>query len=67
MTTFLAAFLVFLLVVLGMALGMIVQGKRLSGSCGGLNRIDGIDACGACGRSRDDPARAKCRRRHSAG
>jgi hypothetical protein len=33
--TLLAAFALFLLAVLGMAIGALVQGKRLSGSCGG--------------------------------
>ncbi|MEZ6004946.1 MAG: DUF539 domain-containing protein [Planctomycetota bacterium] len=35
METFLAAFLFFLVAVAAMAIGVIFQGKRLSGSCGG--------------------------------
>ncbi|HPF15641.1 MAG: hypothetical protein H6829_00265 [Planctomycetes bacterium] len=35
METFLAAFLFFVLAVAGMAVGVMLQGKRLSGSCGG--------------------------------
>ncbi len=38
MATFLATLVVFGLVTLGMALGVIVQGKRLQGSCGGTGK-----------------------------
>lgn len=42
--TLLVTFSVFLLAVGGMALGWLVQGKILKGSCGGL----GGDQCGIC-------------------
>ncbi|MCP3986322.1 MAG: hypothetical protein GY723_18230 [bacterium] len=35
MATFLATLVIFGLVTVGMALGVMVQGKRLQGSCGG--------------------------------
>ncbi len=35
MTTFVAALAVFLVVMLAMAVGALVQGRRLRGSCGG--------------------------------
>jgi hypothetical protein len=35
MTSFVAAFVLFLLAVAGMAVGVLLKGKRLSGSCGG--------------------------------
>ncbi len=54
------AFLVFLLVIGGMALGVILQGKRITGSCGGLGAIKGIDQCGVCGKSFDDPEVKSC-------
>jgi hypothetical protein len=38
MATFFATLCVFGLVVLGMALGVLVQGKRLQGSCGGTGK-----------------------------
>ena len=38
MATFLATAAIFGLVVLAMALGAIVQGKKLKGSCGGTGR-----------------------------
>ena len=48
MTTFLLAFGLFLLVIVGMALGVIFQGKKLKGSCGGLNAVAGADHCLVC-------------------
>ncbi|QFI55406.1 (Na+)-NQR maturation NqrM [Aeromonas simiae] len=39
MQVFLITFAVFLLVVLGMAIGYIVKKKSISGSCGGLGSI----------------------------
>lgn len=48
MTTFFLAFGLFLLVIVGMALGVIFQGKKLKGSCGGLNAVAGADHCLVC-------------------
>lgn len=50
MTVFAAAFLAFLAAVLLMALGAILSGRRIRGSCGGLGAIPGIesDCAGAC-------------------
>lgn len=53
--TALVAFFVFMMVVIGMAVGVMVQGKRITGSCGGLGAIDGVDQCGVCGRDFSDP------------
>ena len=38
MATFLATLVVFGLVTIAMALGVIIQGKRLQGSCGGSGK-----------------------------
>ncbi len=38
MATFLATFVVVGLVTLGMSLGVLLQGKRLKGSCGGTGK-----------------------------
>lgn len=57
METFIAALAVFALVMLAMALGVMVSGRRLRGSCGGVG-----EAC-RC----DEAARATCAltKRHS--
>ena len=54
------AFFVFLLVIIGMAVGVMVQGKRITGSCGGLGAIKGVDQCGVCGKSLYDPDVQSC-------
>ena len=51
MTTLALTFGLMLLAVLGMALGVIVSGRRLSGSCGGIGGPD--CACDRAGRPRD--------------
>ena len=62
MMTLLMAFLIFALVVLLMSLGVILSGRRLQGSCGGLSNIPGIesDCSGACRRSHGEQG-AACR------
>ncbi|WJG08991.1 (Na+)-NQR maturation NqrM [Aliiglaciecola sp. LCG003] len=47
MSTFILAFGFFLVVVLAMAIGYIVQQKSISGSCGGLGAL-GIDKACDC-------------------
>lgn len=48
MSTFFLAFFILTLVMLGMALGVIFSGKRIKGSCGGLNAISDADQCLVC-------------------
>ena len=48
MTLFLVTFVVFLVVTLGMALGVILMGRTIKGSCGGLNAIGDADKCMVC-------------------
>lgn len=48
MTTFLLTFGLLLLIMLGMALGVIFMGRRIKGSCGGLNAIGDADHCMVC-------------------
>ncbi|NRB01293.1 MAG: (Na+)-NQR maturation NqrM [Rhodobacteraceae bacterium] len=48
MATFAFAFAFFLLVVLGMSLGVILMNKRIKGSCGGLNAIGNGNECLVC-------------------
>ena len=47
MSTFILAFVFFLLVALAMSLGFIVQRKAIAGSCGGLGAL-GIDKACDC-------------------
>ena len=47
--TFVLTLIVLLLVVLGMSIGLIMGGKSIKGSCGGMSAL-GIDtACDICG------------------
>jgi len=48
MATFVFTFGLLLLVMLGMALGVILMDKRIKGSCGGLNAISDADQCLVC-------------------
>ncbi len=52
------AMIIFPLVVIGMAIGVIVMRKPISGSCGGLNNLTGSDKCEVCGVR----AEGKCKR-----
>ncbi len=61
--TVVISFLVMLLVVAGMAVGVIVSGRRITGSCGGLSAIPGVERCDICGRSMEDGSLADCDRR----
>ena len=47
MFVYLVAFLVIALAILGMAIGVVLSDRRLKGSCGGLNTIQGLE--GSCG------------------
>lgn len=49
MNLFFVTFGVFLLVMVGMAVGVIVSNRAIKGSCGGLNDIEGLKgACDIC-------------------
>lgn len=49
MTLFVASFIIMIVAVTAMAIGVIVGGKRIAGSCGGINGIDGLEsACSIC-------------------
>ena len=43
------AFVVFILFFLGMAIGYLVKGKPLKGSCGGVATLMGNESCEICG------------------
>jgi len=46
--TFLLTFVIFLIIVTGMAIGVIMMGKTIKGSCGGLNAVGDADQCMVC-------------------
>lgn len=57
MSTYVIAFSVFLISVLAMAVGVMITGRRIQGSCGGLaNAVTnerGEKVCGYCGLTAD--------------
>ncbi|KEJ87860.1 (Na+)-NQR maturation NqrM [Sulfitobacter donghicola] len=48
MATFLFTFGLLLLIMLGMAAGVMFAGRTIKGSCGGLNAISDADQCLVC-------------------
>ncbi|MCA0918742.1 (Na+)-NQR maturation NqrM [Pseudooceanicola nanhaiensis] len=48
METAILAFVFLCLIVFGMAVGVIFSGRRIKGSCGGLNAIGDADQCLVC-------------------
>lgn len=60
MATFLFAFLLFATAIAAMSVGVMFGRRRIEGSCGGLNRVAGVesDCGGAC--------RRPCARRRAA-
>lgn len=66
MATFVLAFVLLLLIMLGMALGVLLMGRRIKGSCGGLNAIGDADQCLVCHKEIDPNSplheRLKCPR-----
>lgn len=53
MTTFLITFIFFTLIVVLMSLGVMLMGKNIKGSCGGLNAVSGSDKCLVCNKDID--------------
>jgi hypothetical protein len=49
MTTFIAAFVVLLIIVAGMSVGVLMGRKPIKGTCGGLNNGEGNTSCQLCG------------------
>lgn len=64
MSTFILTFVFFILVVLAMAIGYLIQRKTISGSCGGLGAIGIEKACDCpepCDRRKARMARQEAR------
>ncbi|MBT7482419.1 MAG: (Na+)-NQR maturation NqrM [Nitrosomonadales bacterium] len=53
MTIFLLVFIFLISVIALMSLGVILMGKNIKGSCGGLNAISGSDKCLVCNKDID--------------
>ncbi|MDQ2093355.1 (Na+)-NQR maturation NqrM [Rhodalgimonas zhirmunskyi] len=53
MATAILAFGILCLIMLGMAVGVIFSGRRIKGSCGGLNAIADADHCLVCNKEID--------------
>ncbi len=64
MNTFLITFTVFGLAILAMAVGVLLTGRRIQGSCGGLNSAvigeDGERRCSICGITAEAQASGEC-------
>lgn len=58
--TIAATFFILLMAVAGMAVGVILSGRQITGSCGGLSAIQGVDRCGVCGRDLSEASQAEC-------
>ena len=54
MATLILAFIVMLLLVSGMAIGVILANKPLKGSCGGLSALGMKEDCMICGGNKDE-------------
>lgn len=52
MTTLLVTFCVLALIIAMMSIGVLMGRKPVQGSCGGLNKIDGMGECEICGGDR---------------
>jgi len=60
MNTFLVTFAAFLFFVAAMAVGVIFSNKRIKGSCGGLNNVDGLEGdCLLCNKKCDKKKKAE--------
>nr|WP_321982262.1 (Na+)-NQR maturation NqrM [uncultured Cohaesibacter sp.] len=53
MATYLIVFGAFLVIVVGMSIGVMFKRKPIAGSCGGLNAISDADHCLICGAAVD--------------
>ncbi|WP_417256294.1 (Na+)-NQR maturation NqrM [Celeribacter halophilus] len=66
MSTFILTFGILLIVMAGMALGVMFSGRTIKGSCGGLNAISDADHCLVCNKEIDPDSplreRLKCPR-----
>ncbi len=64
MTLYLITFLFFGLAVAAMAVGVMITGRRIKGSCGGLNNLvtdaSGKQGCSICGATYEEQVEGGC-------
>ena len=53
MEIFLITFILLLIIIVIMSLGVMLMGKNIKGSCGGLNAVSGTDKCLVCNKDID--------------
>ena len=53
MEIFFITFIILIVIVTIMSLGVMLMGKNIKGSCGGLNAISGSDKCTICNKDID--------------
>ena len=53
MTTFIITFVLLTLIIFLMSLGVMLMGKNIKGSCGGLNALSKSDKCLVCNKDID--------------
>ena len=53
MEIFFITFIILIVIVTIMSLGVMLMGKNIKGSCGGLNAISGSDKCAICNKAID--------------
>ena len=53
MEIFLITFILLQIIIVIMSLGVMLMGKNIKGSCGGLNAISGSDKCSICNKDID--------------
>ena len=53
MDIFFITFIILIVIVTIMSLGVMLMGKNIKGSCGGLNAISGSDKCSICNKDID--------------
>ena len=51
MEIFFITFILLSLIIMLMSLGVMLMGKNIKGSCGGLNAISGSDKCSICNKA----------------
>ena len=53
MELFFITFVLLIIIITIMSLGVMLMGKKIKGSCGGLNAISGSDKCSICNKDID--------------